>query len=206
MISYAVYDPDTEEIERSGECLPAAFDNQGEHVAEVAPGQNDATGRIVAGAFVPYTAEQIAAKAHRPRYKAVWSNAAMAWVDLRTLSDLQSAKRAEINNARAQADRGAFMFVGHRIQADDVSKARIYAVAITVATTGDFPADFPHLWKDTDNGYVAIPDLTTWQAFYNAMVAQGTANFATSETLKAALAAATTKEQIEAIVWPPPTA
>lgn len=56
-------------------------------------------------------------------------------------------------------------------------------------------------WKAMDNSYVAIPDVGTFKAMHAAMTAQGTVNFGHSQTLKAALAAATTVEQIEAIVW-----
>jgi len=56
-------------------------------------------------------------------------------------------------------------------------------------------------WKAVDNTYVVIPDIAAWKAFYLSMFAAGNANFAKAQTLKAQLAAATTVEQINAIVW-----
>lgn len=74
-------------------------------------------------------------------------------------------------------------------------------VANSIALTGAFPAGFPNAWKAMDNSYVAIPDVDAFKAMHAAMTAQGTINFGHSQDLKTALAAATTVEQIDAIVW-----
>jgi hypothetical protein len=74
-------------------------------------------------------------------------------------------------------------------------------VANSIALTGAFPAGFPGAWKATDNSYVMLPDTDAFKAMHASMTAQGTANFIHAQTLKTALAAATTEEQVSAIVW-----
>jgi len=63
------------------------------------------------------------------------------------------------------------------------------------------PVDWVGGWKTIANTYVPIPDVATWGRFYLSMTGQGKVNFAHSQALKAQLAAATTAEQVEEIVW-----
>lgn len=118
-----------------------------------------------------------------------------------TLEALKARKNAEINAARLRANRSTFTFQGKAIACDELSRSDIDGVQAKVARTGALPTGFPGAWKAADNTYVLIPDATTWDNFFDAMVAQGTANFMHSEQLKAQLAAAETPEEVEAIVW-----
>jgi len=127
---------------------------------------------------------------------------ALAIVDPRSLDELKAAKNAEINAARLAANRAGFMFAGKLISTDELSRSDIDGTNGFVALTGAFPDGWPGVWKADDNSYVPITDLATWQAFYSAMVAQGAANFATSQALKAQLSDAETRAEVEAIVWP----
>lgn len=145
----------------------------------------------------------IARKPEPPAPWSRWDAQAEAWVD--DLALAREAKRADINAQRDAADRGQFEYAGRRFDADAASQSRITAVALVVARTRALPDNFPGAWKDADNGYLPIPDTATWDAFYGAMVAQGTANFARSEALKARLAAATTVEEVAAITWKEPS-
>lgn len=70
-----------------------------------------------------------------------------------------------------------------------------------VALYGALPPGFPGAWKAVDNTYLPIANVDAWKVFYTAMVAQGAANFAHAQELKAQLAAATTPEAVAAIVW-----
>jgi hypothetical protein len=63
------------------------------------------------------------------------------------------------------------------------------------------PAGWVGGWKSVDNSILIISTVAEWNAFYDSMIAQGQANFAKSESLKAQLASATTAEQVAAIVW-----
>jgi hypothetical protein len=110
-------------------------------------------------------------------------------------------KKAEINAARLKANRSTFTYNGKAIACDELSRSDIDGVQAKVARTGALPVGFPGAWKAVDNTYVPITTASTWDAFFDAMVQQGTANFMHSEQLKSQLAAASTPEEVEAIVW-----
>lgn len=124
------------------------------------------------------------------------------WEDPRTLADLKSAKNGAINAARLKANQSHFMFAGKQIAVDPLSRSDIDAAHGAILMLGAMPGGWPGGWKTMDNSIVPIADLATWGQFYGAMVAQGTANFAHAQALKAQLAAATTPEEVEAVpVW-----
>lgn len=140
----------------------------------------------------------------RPSEHHTFNYAIKQWEDPRTLEDLKAAKNAAIDLARERADSTTFMFQGLSIAVDPLSKGDIMG-AHGEWLTGQAPEGWPGGWKSKDKGpngeslYVPIPDQATWLAFYRAMVAQGTANFAHAQALKAQLAAATTAEEVAAV-------
>jgi len=117
----------------------------------------------------------------------------------KTTEQAKYEKNAAINAARMAANQSHFTFQGKQIAADQLSRSDIDAMHGAVLMLGGLPAGFPGAWKTKDNSYVPIPDVATWGAFYGAMVAQGSANFANSQALKAQIAAATTPEEVEAV-------
>lgn len=123
------------------------------------------------------------------------------WEDLRTLADLKATKNLQINESRLKANRTSFTFNNKQIAADALSRSDIDAMHGIVLLNNEMPVGWQGGWKAMDNTYVAIPDVATWSLFYSAMVAQGQANFAHSQNLKATLAAATTITEVEAIKW-----
>jgi hypothetical protein len=131
----------------------------------------------------------------------VWGLEAEAWRDPRTLEDTKIAKNSYINSSRLAANATYFKFAGKSIAVDQLSRGDIDAVNGIVSLTNEMPADWQGAWKAIDNTYVSLPDKASWVMFYKAMVGQGSINFAHSQVLKARLAAATTIEQVEAIVW-----
>ena len=119
-------------------------------------------------------------------------------------AELASAKEAKnrlINQWRMTANQTSFTHLGKTIACDALSRADIDAVAGSIALTDAFPAGFPNAWKATDNSYLMLPDVAAFKSMYASMTLQGTINFGHSQALKAALAAATTIEQVEAITW-----
>lgn len=119
-----------------------------------------------------------------------------------SVADMKAAKNAAINAARLLANESFFTFAGKQIAVDRMSRSDIDATHGAVLMLGAMPGGWPGAWKTADNSYVAIPDVATWGSFYGAMVAQGIANFAHSQALKAQLAAAATPEEVEAVpVW-----
>lgn len=122
-------------------------------------------------------------------------------VPVPTLDASKSTKNAEINAARAAANTSIFAHGGKEFSCDPLSRGDIDGVNGEVALTGALPQGFPGAWKAVDNTWLPIPDAAAWTAFYRAMVAQGAANFAHAQELKAQLAAAITPEAVAAIVW-----
>jgi hypothetical protein len=125
----------------------------------------------------------------------------LGWRDDRTIEECKAHKNAEINQKRLTANRTSFPFAGKSIACDELSMLDIQSLNGIVALIGDLPPGFANQWKAIDNTYVAIPDKSTWIAFIGAMVATGQANFDHSQTLKVALAEATTNTDVDAITW-----
>lgn len=117
------------------------------------------------------------------------------------LAQAKLDKNTQINQWRAAASRSYFTHSGKQIACDELSRSDIDAVANSIALTGAFPAGFPGAWKAMDNTYVSLPDVDAFKSMFASMTTQGTVNFGHSQTLKAAVAAATTIEQVNAVVW-----
>lgn len=117
------------------------------------------------------------------------------------LAQAKTAKNEEINAARLAANQATFTHAGKLISCDPLSKGDIIGANGMIALYGQMPGGWPGAWKALDNTYVVIADLAAWKSFYASMFDTGTANFAHSEALKAALAAATTLEQVQALAW-----
>lgn len=118
-----------------------------------------------------------------------------------SITDLKIAKNAQINQARAEANASTFTHQGKTFACDTLSRSDIDAINGRIATRDSFPAGWVGGWKAVDNTILAIDTVAKWNDFYDSMVNQGTANFAHAQELKLALAKATTKAQIAAIVW-----
>ncbi|MDP3228530.1 MAG: DUF4376 domain-containing protein [Acidovorax sp.] len=117
------------------------------------------------------------------------------------LATLKAEKNNEINAARMTANFTSFTHGGKLIACDALSRSDIDGTNGYVALNGALPAGWPGGWKAIDNTYLVIADVAAWKAFYASMFATGNANFAHAQQLKATLAAATTAEQVAAIVW-----
>lgn len=118
-----------------------------------------------------------------------------------TLAELKALKNAEINAARLTANFSTFTHGGKVFSCDELSRSDIDGTTGTVALTGGFPANWPGGWKAIDNTYIPITTRAQWEAFYLSFGATGAQNFAHAQVLKTALAAATTAEQVAAIIW-----
>lgn len=137
----------------------------------------------------------------QPSPEHIFDYAAKQWVDPRTLADMKLARNEYVNQSRLSANQTSFSYAGKQIAVDPLSRSDIDAVHGIVVLTNEMPDDWVGFWKATDNTYVPVSDVTAWTTFYTAMVAQGSTNFAHSQALKAQLAAATTIEEVEAVVW-----
>jgi hypothetical protein len=118
-----------------------------------------------------------------------------------SIETVRSEKNAQINVWREQANASVFIYAGKEVSADPLSMKDILSVNGAVTLLGAMPAGWGGVWKAADNSYTPIPDSATWKLFFMAMVTQGQVNFMRAQELKQQLVAATTLEQIEAIVW-----
>ena len=118
-----------------------------------------------------------------------------------TLNQLKAAKDADINAARLEANFTTFTHAGKVFSCDRLSRSDIDGTNGTMTLTGEFPPNWPGGWKAVDNSYIPITTREQWEAFYLAMCATGAINFAHAQQLKAAVAQATTAEQVAAINW-----
>lgn len=130
-----------------------------------------------------------------------WVSGALVWRDDRTIEGAKAMKNAEINQKRLLANRTSFLFAGKSIACDELSMLDIASANGIITLTGAMPPNWPGGWKAIDNTYVPIPDKATWVSFFAAMVQAGTDNFNHSQTLKSALAAATTNAAVDSIEW-----
>lgn len=117
------------------------------------------------------------------------------------LAQAKAVKNAWINTSRLAANRGAFTHGGKSFACDELSRSDIDGITSFVTLAGSLPPGWPGAWKAVDNTYLPITSVAEWTAFVASMVSAGNANFAKAQALKAQLAAATTSEQINAIVW-----
>lgn len=120
---------------------------------------------------------------------------------LPSVESLRAEKNIEINLARLAANQSSFPFAGKQIACDRLSRGDIDAIGLDVALNGSLPAGWPGSWKAVDNTYLPLADVAAFKTLVTAMVTQGNINFAHAQALKTTLAAATTREQVAAIVW-----
>jgi hypothetical protein len=139
----------------------------------------------------------------------VFSAGSWAYVDIPvepsspapTVGELKAAKNEKINQWRAVANSSTFPHAGKVFQCDALSRSDIDGVANHIGLFGTFPQGFPGIWKATDNSYLSMATIDDFKDFYQSMTTQGTGNFNKAEVLKTQLAAATTPEDVDAIVW-----
>lgn len=117
------------------------------------------------------------------------------------LSQAKLSKKADITQARINADLSYFEFGGKRIAVDDASMRQISGTTASVTLLGEFPQPWPGGWRAMDNTMVTITTVDDWKDFIRAMAAQGGANFLRQLTLKAQVDACTNLSQIAAINW-----
>jgi hypothetical protein len=118
-----------------------------------------------------------------------------------SIADLKTAKNAEINKWREEANFSSFTWRGKPIASDKLSRSDIDAVCGSIGLNGVIPASFPGAWKAVDNTIIPIPDVATFKEMYQSMVDTGAANFIHSQQLKAQLTKVATPADVEAIVW-----
>jgi hypothetical protein len=147
--------------ESDGEIMGSGL-SEAEHIAantlpgcQAAPGRYDAAdGYFSAGQFVPYTLEQLQAKALRPDRWHQWSNVAMAWYDARDAAAIKAAKRLAIDEVRDNLAGQAILVGAITLDADPASRALLTGKIAAMQERQRLGISLaPELlvWRDADN-------------------------------------------------------
>jgi len=115
-----------------------------------------------------------------------------------TLADAKKSKNSEINTDRASALVAGMTYDGHTWQTDPDTRANLSGVVAGVAAGLPLPSGFS--WRTSDN--VDVPmDADGVKAFGAAMLAWVNSIYQHSWDLKNTVEAATTADEVTAIVW-----
>ena len=132
---------------------------------------------------------------------AKWDGGKIVWIESASLVELRALKIVEINAAHELANKTSFTFQGKEIQADPHAMTAIQITDAGILRRNALRADWLGWWKTRDNDHVAIPDVATWNAFFDAIEETGARNFDKAQALKVAIAEAETPEALAAITW-----
>lgn len=198
---FSVYDPATGEIRGTGKCQDDDLVLQGSGSLLVLEGTGAAgTHHVVAGDLVAYTETQAADKAAR-QYRAVWSNATMTWLDQRSLGETKADCWLVIKSHRNAAEFGGFTWDGSTFDSDPESQSRIQGAAqlatLAMLASQSFSVD----WTLADNTVRTLSGANML-AVGQQMGVHIMTMHATGRVLREAIAAATTTETLELILWP----
>jgi hypothetical protein len=158
---------------------------------------------VLNGVLTNYTAAQLAEMQNIPD-GCSWSLPSCTVVDNQTLPDMQAVACSIINNKRDAIISGfnSFAFNSIVYDADPEAQTNITSAANFIATGGTVPANFA--WKAQDNSMhpMAAADIQGLYAAMLAAIAQVRFGaYQRSWELKAQIAAATTRVEIQAVTW-----
>lgn len=201
-MKYVVYS------EQSGEII-GAFDCPADSAAlQLRPGDSLLEGEavwgqqyVLNGALADYTPSQAAAKAARPSYPSVWSNTTFSWEDLRSLAQQRLDHWERIKSSRNTAITAPLTTLYGVFDADVYSQKNITdAIAMLQALSA---AGYSQTVEYTlyDNT-VAILNTAQMVEVGLALGQRTQAAYATARSLRAAIEAATSINEIESITWP----
>lgn len=137
-----------------------------------------------------------AAMPTKPSQHHTFNWTARQWEDLRTLDDLKAAQWGQIKKARANAEYSGFTWDGSIFDSDATSQNRITG-AVTLA---QMSSGFSIAWVLADNT-TRILSQTDMMQVGGALGIHVATQFAHGVSLRAQIDAATTPEQVLAIVW-----
>lgn len=127
----------------------------------------------------------------------VWSDADIAWIDPRNLTELKAAKWKDMKAARSTAEYGGFIWDGSPFDSDAASQQRIIG-ASQLATLN--PSAFEIDWTLADNT-VRTLGAAEMNAVGIALGVHVNAQYVHARNLRQQIEAATTPQDVEAIVW-----
>lgn len=192
MISWhTVYDPQTGRIVAAFTAdAVSAEANTPDGMARVAGRFDFRDGYIDNGAFVAFPAQP------SPQHVFDWDS--HAWIDPRSLADLKAEKWVAIKAARNAAEFGGFTWDGSVFDSDLISQSRIQGAT---QLAGLAPMTFSLDWTLADN---SVRTLNAMQmiAVGEALGAHVATQHSIGRSLRAAIEAATSAAELDAIAWP----
>lgn len=113
------------------------------------------------------------------------------------LSELKEEKRAEINQARDEAEQGGFEYMGKVFDSDKVSCIRMMGASQALANA---PAETTITWTCQDNSTIDL-NGTEFAGLVVALAAHSNTCHQKATELKAQIEKATSAEELEEIKW-----
>jgi hypothetical protein len=136
------------------------------------------------------------AKPPQPSLHHTFSYATKQWEDPRTLADLKAAQWAQVKQARSQAEYAGFTWDGSVFDSDAISQQRISGAVTLAQMSPDFVID----WTLADNRVRTLV-RAEMVAVGIALGMHVQAQFSKAQGLRLQIEAASTPEQVAAVVW-----
>lgn len=127
----------------------------------------------------------------KPADNYIFNYVTKQWVDPRTIDVIKSQKWTEVKSKRDAFEFGGFEFEGNIYDSDQVSQGRILGAVL---------AGLPQIWTLTNNTTVSL-SAQQLKSLYAALQMHVVVAHERGRIAREAIQAATTKEQIEAIVF-----
>ena len=134
---------------------------------------------------------------NKPSPYHVFNYTTKQWEDPRTLQDLKDAQWTLIKQARTQAEYAGFTWDGSTFDSDAISQNRITGAVTLAQLSPSFTID----WTLADNTVRTLGQMDMFQVG-EALGFHVQTQFVRGQSLREQIATATTREAVEAIVWP----
>lgn len=155
---------------------------------------------VLNGVVTQYTDAQRAERSRVVSPGLVWSNDAMAWVDVRPLEDIQLAKWEEIKQARAAEIDAPLITPYGAFQCRAEDRQNISDTVLLAQTLASMNQPVAIDWTLANNTVVVL-DLQMMVTVGLLLGQKIQAAHAKARTLRQAIEAATTVQAVEAIAW-----
>ena len=132
----------------------------------------------------------------KPGSSHVFNYSTKQWEDPRTLADLKAAQWAQVKQARSQAEYAGFTWDGSVFDSDAISQQRISGAVTLAQMSPDFVID----WTLADNRVRTLV-RAEMVAVGIALGMHVQAQFSKAQGLRLQIEAASTPEQVAAVVW-----
>lgn len=130
------------------------------------------------------------------------------WRDMRTLEGTRVKKATLVNTERARRSVVPIEYSGRRLDADQRAQKNISDKLSEIKAREDMGQEMPPelmLWRDADNidqTFENMGQMKAWlQGLVVAIAQRGTEAYVWAWQMKAAIASASTKEELDAIAW-----